>query len=349
MDKEIIATQLIPIQIEPQVQTLIDIIRDEIEKGKERAYLAMEQEKRLSYWNIGKHIKEHLLQNADRADYGDNLIIQLATELDLAKTLLYDSVQFYEEYSNIFHAHGKLTWSHIRVLLRVPEKLARQAFESKIVNEKLSVSELKKLLKNNKNSAKQLEKPTIKTTRGQPFTYRLRKKRGRDMVDLGFSIFIESPHQTSNQSPDTKKPGRPAKDVIQVAKGKQEYRFTNMDKGVVPYYTYKAYLLEVIDGDTIWVDIDLGFNTWTMQKLRLRGINAKALETAEGQSAKDYIEACLNQCKFIAIKTYYRDKFTRYLADVFFIKRETDLTKIVEEGVFLNQELLDKNLAVKYI
>ncbi len=344
MNKEITVTQLTPVQIAPQIQTLIDTIRFEIDSGKERAFLAMEREKRLTYWNVGKHIKEHLMQNEGRAEYGKKLISQLSGELSLATSVLYDSIYFYEQYSEILHSNVKLTWSHIRLLLRVPEKQARKQFEEKIVNEKLSVSELKKLLKNNKNSAKQLEKPILKTSRGRPFTYRLSKKRGRDMVDLGFSIFIESPHQT----PDTKKPGRPAKDVIQVAKGKQEYRFTNMDKGVVPYYTYKAYLLEVIDGDTIWVDIDLGFNTWTMQKLRLRGVNAKAIETAEGQSAKDYIEACLNQCKFIAIKTYYRDKFTRYLADVFFIKRETDLNKVIEEGIFLNQQLLDEGLAVKY-
>lgn len=345
MKKEITVTQLTPIQIAAEVQTLVETIRDEIEKGKERAYLAMEQEKRLIYWNIGKHIKEHLLQNADRAEYGDSLIVQLANELSLAKTLLYDSMQFYEEYPNIFHAHGKLTWTHIRMLLSIQEKQSRQELELRIVTENISSRDLQKLLKNDKNSSKQLEKPILKTTRGKPFVYRLSKKRNREMVDLGFRVYVESPLAKA----DITKTGRPTKDnVVQVEKGEQDYKFTNMDKGVVPYYTYKAYVLEIIDGDTIWVDIDLGFNTWTMQKLRLRGINTKEIETAEGQSAKEYIEARLNQCKFIAVKTYWRDKFTRYLADVFFIKREIDLDRVVVEGAFLNQELLDKGLAVKY-
>lgn len=345
MKKEITVTQLTPIQIAAEVQTLVDTIRDEIEKGKKRAYLAMEREKRLIYWNIGKHIKEHLLQNADRAEYGDSLIVQLANELSLAKTLLYDSVQFYEEYPNIFHAHGKLTWTHIRMLLSIQEKQSRQELELRIVTENISSRDLQKLLKNDKNSSKQLEKPILKTTRGKPFTYRLSKKRNREMVDLGFRVYVESPFAKVSVT----KTGRPIKDnVVQVEKGEQDYKFTNMDKGVVPYYTYKAYVLEIIDGDTIWVDIDLGFNTWTMQKLRLRGINTKEIETAEGQSAKEYIERRLNQCKFIAVKTYWRDKFTRYLADVFFIKREMDLYKIAEEGAFLNQELLDEGLAVRY-
>ena len=56
-------------QLTLAVQTLAETIRNEIEAGKERAYLAMEQEKRLTYWNVGKHIKEHLLQNEGREDY----------------------------------------------------------------------------------------------------------------------------------------------------------------------------------------------------------------------------------------------------------------------------------------
>jgi len=50
---------------------------------------------------------------------------------------------------------------------------------------------------------------------------------------------------------------------------------------------------------------------------------------------------------FVAIKTYWRDKFNRYLADVLYDKDETDLTTLVANGKFLNQELLDKGLAVK--
>jgi hypothetical protein len=37
---------------------------------------------------------------------------------------------------------------------------------------------------------------------------------------------------------------------------------------------YKAFITKVIDCDTIKTDIDLGFNTKTIQTLRFRGINA---------------------------------------------------------------------------
>lgn len=344
-------------QVTSDVQSLIDEIRTEIEEGKERAINAMEQEKRITYWSVGKHIKEHLLENADRADYGTSLVVLLGKELNISKSVLYDSIQFFEEYPNIFPPGGKLTWTHVRVLLRVPEKQVREQYQAKVIEEKLSVRDLRELVKKDKIKEKSLEdlgeeqaddtseqlpqRHILKVVRGQPHTYRLQTKRGKAMVDLGFRTYVNSPvvDAVEDLSEDN---------VVQVAKSQQQYSFTNMDKGVVPYYTYKAYVIEVIDGDTIWVDIDLGFNTLTTQKLRLKGINSKELTTEDGQNAKQYIEDCLNQCEFIAVKTYWRDKFTRYLADIFYIKKETDLNKIVQQGIFLNQELLDEWLAVKY-
>ncbi len=352
MDKNLTTTK-----VTSDVQSLIDEIRTEIEEGKERAINAMEQEKRITYWNIGKHIKEHLLENADRADYGTSLVIFLGKELNISKSVLYDSIQFFEEYPNIFPPGGKLTWTHVRVLLRVPEKQVRERYQAKVIEEKLSVRDLRELVKKEKIKEKSIEnlgeeqaddnaeqppqRQTLKVIRGQPHTYRLQTKRGKTMVDLGFRTYVNSPIVNAVE-------GLSEDNVVQVSKSQQQYRFTNMDKGVVPYYTYKAYVIEVIDGDTIWVDIDLGFNTLTTQKLRLKGINSKELTTEDGQNAKQYIEDCLNQCEFIAVKTYWRDKFTRYLADIFFMQSEKDIAVIAEEGVYLNQELLDEWLAVKY-
>ncbi len=352
MDKNLPTTQ-----VTSDVQSLIDEIRTEIEEGKERAINAMEQEKRITYWSVGKHIKEHLLQNEGREDYATYVIPQLSKELSLSRTILYDSILYHEQYPDIVHSSGQLTWTHIRVLVHVPETESRQEFEQKVIEEKLSVKDLKELVKKQKIKEKSLEdlgeeqaddnaeqppqRHILKVVRGQPHTYRLQTKRGKTMVDLGFRTYVNSPvvDAVEDLSEDN---------VVQVTKSQQQYSFTNMDKGVVPYYTYKAYVIEVIDGDTIWVDIDLGFNTLTTQKLRLKGINSKELTTEDGQNAKRYIEDCLNQCEFITVKTYWRDKFTRYLADIFYIKKETDLNTVVQQGAFLNQELLDEWLAVKY-
>ncbi len=329
-------------QLTPAVQTLVETIRNEIEAGKERAYLAMEQEKRLTYWNVGKHIKEHLLQNPlsknqGREEYGTYVITQLAQELDLARNLLYDSVRFYEQYPEIVHAHAQFTWSHIRVLVHVPDKQARQAFEQKIIDEKLSSKELQKLVNSTKKKYNKPKIPTLKVERGQPYTYCLKKLQKQSMIDLGFRFYMKNPFaEAENES------------LIKTEKIEQSYRFVPAGKEVVPYYTYKAYVIEVIDGDTLWVNIDLGFDMWSNQKIRLKGINTKELTNKEGQNAKEFMEAKLKGCKFIAIKTYWRDKFTRYLADIFYKKRETDLYNIIENGKHLNQELLNEELAVWY-
>lgn len=46
-------------------------------------------------------------------------------------------------------------------------------------------------------------------------------------------------------------------------------------------YNYKCKLLRVIDGDTIEVDIDLGFYTWRKVTLRLADIDAPEVRTKD--------------------------------------------------------------------
>lgn len=94
--------------------------------------------------------------------------------------------------------------------------------------------------------------------------------------------------------------------------------------------------------------LDLGFHTITNQILRIRGINASDIQTDQGQKAKDFVVSKLSDIDFIVIKTYSHDKYSRYVTDVFYMKNENDFSTIINEGNFLNQELLDNELAVKY-
>jgi len=113
-------------------------------------------------------------------------------------------------------------------------------------------------------------------------------------------------------------------------------------------YTYKAQVLDIIDGDTIWLMINLGFGAFHRRKVRFRGINTAPVETEEGVRAKDFVISQLTPCKFIAVKTYWRDKYDRYLVDVFYDCNEGDFESVVQNGAFLNQVLLDKKHAVRY-
>jgi endonuclease YncB( thermonuclease family) len=60
-------------------------------------------------------------------------------------------------------------------------------------------------------------------------------------------------------------------------------------------YEYYAKVLEVHDGDTVTVDIDLGFNTHaTPIHIRLKGIDAPELKTPEGVVARDWLKGYLD-------------------------------------------------------
>jgi endonuclease YncB( thermonuclease family) len=110
-------------------------------------------------------------------------------------------------------------------------------------------------------------------------------------------------------------------------------------------YTYVATVEKVIDGDTVWVVIDCGFDTVVREKIRLRGIDAPEVTTVTGRKAKAFVQRRLKQGATIVIRTLKSDKYDRYLADVFYIIGEYRPKVIAESGRFLNQELLDERLA----
>lgn len=59
-------------------------------------------------------------------------------------------------------------------------------------------------------------------------------------------------------------------------------------------YEYKAIVTHVHDGDTVTLDVDLGFNTWVHgMNIRMVGINAPEIRTADpaGYAARDYLRA----------------------------------------------------------
>ena len=58
-------------------------------------------------------------------------------------------------------------------------------------------------------------------------------------------------------------------------------------------FTYAAKLIEVIDGDTVDLLIDLGFGVHVRERCRLYGIDAPEMPTAQGQAAKAYLESLI--------------------------------------------------------
>ena len=69
-------------------------------------------------------------------------------------------------------------------------------------------------------------------------------------------------------------------------------------------YHYKAKLVRVIDGDTVDVMIDLGFDVWIKKRLRLYGIDAPETRTRnlelkkKGKASTKRLEELLNEEEF---------------------------------------------------
>jgi micrococcal nuclease len=85
-------------------------------------------------------------------------------------------------------------------------------------------------------------------------------------------------------------------------------------------FEYQARLMRVVDGDTIDLDIDLGFNVHVIQSCRLNGCNAPEKNTPEGVAAKTYVQtwfaANVGQVTPFKVQTYKKEKYGRYLVDV---------------------------------
>lgn len=92
-------------------------------------------------------------------------------------------------------------------------------------------------------------------------------------------------------------------------------------------YEYHAKVTEVVDGDTIVIDIDLGFDVkLTEQKVRLLGVDTPESRTSDkiekqfGLLSKDYTKKFIEKCnKEIIIRTHKSDdseKFGRLLGEI---------------------------------
>ena len=125
-------------------------ISDMISKAKSNAEVAINSELVIHYWNVGKIIKEQIL-DGNKPEYGQSIIIELSRDLTVeygrgySKTNLFNMVKLYEVFydENKFHTLcGKLTWSHFRKLMYIEEPLKRDFYTMLALNERWSVREL---------------------------------------------------------------------------------------------------------------------------------------------------------------------------------------------------------------
>lgn len=82
-------------------------------------------------------------------------------------------------------------------------------------------------------------------------------------------------------------------------------------------YVYPAKLIRCIDGDTVVLNLDMGFYQWRINRsYRLLRINAPELNTPEGKTAKAALEGFLNG-KVLVARTHKADDFGRFLVELY--------------------------------
>ena len=114
-------------------------------------------------------------------------------------------------------------------------------------------------------------------------------------------------------------------------------------------YTYKCRINKVLDGDTVEVDLDLGFNTTLAnQKVRLLGIDTPESRTTNkeekvrGLLSKKKLQEKLIVGNYVKITTHKNDnnddKFGRILGEF-----------VLDDGTNVNKWMIENNYAVPYL
>jgi len=108
-------------------------------------------------------------------------------------------------------------------------------------------------------------------------------------------------------------------------------------------FEYKCVITKIIDGDTVDVDCDLGFDCWLRkQRIRLYGIDTPESRTRDkqekryGLAAKRFVMDFIPVGSSAILKTKEKGKYGRYLGDL----------KVGSK--WLCKALLDNHHAVKY-
>ena len=116
-------------------------------------------------------------------------------------------------------------------------------------------------------------------------------------------------------------------------------------------YEYRCKIIRVIDGDTVDVDIDLGFDIiFSNQRIRLYGIDTPESRTSDevekryGVQSKEFLKSYLHEGEYATLQTVKDSvgKFGRVLGKFLVVDRSTQEVRTV------NDLLIENHYAVPY-
>ena len=131
------------------LQKCITDIKQILLQAQQKAYQATAFAMIEGFWRIGRRIVEEEQQGSIRANYGEQVIAQLSKELGkgFSERTLRDYRRFYllfPDQDNLAHMCAKLTWSHIRLIMRVESDQARAYYLQETAQQHWSVRTLER-------------------------------------------------------------------------------------------------------------------------------------------------------------------------------------------------------------
>jgi endonuclease YncB( thermonuclease family) len=343
-------------------------LRNKVEETLLLGQQRIEEAKVRTYHETGRLINEYLHRfEIPYQERGEQVVVKLAKDLGFGEKVFYRCLQFAEKFPK-FAARRNLTWAHYRALFAVPDEkkrlaLADEAAEGEWTSRDLEI-EVRNLLWDERAAASDGKPPSLLPVPvlGPFFTYKIiapesiHSRATEPLLDVGFSGTKKLTQFTSRKFPA-------GTIVTSIKDAKGRYSLRNIpsprplprgeDKGEgalnavlrTPYdalYTYHAFVKRVIDGDTLKLEIDTGFDDQKHETIRLRGIDCPEIDAPEGKAAKRFVEAQLAHCEFITIKSTQtrKEKWGRYLGDVFYKGKDG-------QQIYLNNLLLEKGYAVR--
>ena len=340
----------------PAYHALRDQIEGILTEGKLHTHQSSEWEKVVTYWHVGDALMSHI-DGQPRADYGDRVVADLSNDIGLSPALLWDILRV-RRCLKALSTYEKLAWSHFKMISHLPTQSARRFYLQAANQSRWSVRQLREAI-----DADAYEEATTQPlavpqdqdpTAGRPLrahfgdfhTYRTLPSASPDSDDLYLDLGFHMTERVDLVGLD--KP-RPDLVVTSHRQPNGTYTFTQRPPNT-RRYTYVAWPQRIIDGDTLIAVVDPGLHhqTWPL-RFRLRGIDTPELNTLAGLNARAFVQDALSQVAFVILSTYRADTYGRYLTELRYLPGESDPIVVRDKGVYLNRQLLDEHLAVRYL
>jgi predicted nuclease of restriction endonuclease-like (RecB) superfamily len=154
MNKDLMITSVDNLQLEDsEYVRLVSLITDVWDKARDKAAIAVNTELLEANWQTGRYIVEFEQKGNVKAEYGKQLLTNLAKDLTrlrgkgYSRSNLFNMRLFYVRFQKIQTVSGQLSWSHYLELLKCDDPMEMQFYMKECINQGWKVRELKRQIK----------------------------------------------------------------------------------------------------------------------------------------------------------------------------------------------------------